>query len=66
MENTAELRNYRLIDLGPYKSLVGQIYNDSADRYDNGTTVRTNQLVELNEEAGYARTKHTKYILTNG
>lgn len=62
-EQKAELHQYRILDLGDIKMLVGQIKNDATSRFDNGTTVRTSPIVEIDEVEGWARTRNTLYTL---
>jgi hypothetical protein len=45
------------------KVLRGQIYDDENERWDDGTTIRTSRLVELDTKNKYAQTLNTKYIL---
>lgn len=45
------------------KVLRGQIYDDEKNRWDDGTTIRTSRLVELDIKNKYAQTLNTKYIL---
>ena len=46
--------------------LVGNIYNDSKGRFDDGTEVRTSALRSIDFVLGVAYTEHTRYILVTG
>ena len=43
--------------------LRGQIYDDEKERWEDGTSIRTSSLVELDINNKVAKTLNTKYIL---
>jgi hypothetical protein len=63
MEQKAQLRNWRILELGAVRLLVGQIYNDNTNRFEDGSTVRTSNIVWIDEMKSIARTRNTTYEL---
>ncbi len=43
--------------------IIGDIYDDEQQRFEDGKAIRTSGIVELNLEENYAQTRNTKYIL---
>ena len=46
--------------------LIGRLYNDDKERYDDGTEIRTSALRSIDFVMGVAYTDHTRYILVTG
>jgi hypothetical protein len=64
MEQKAELRNWRIIEISDtIRMLVGQIYNDATGRFEDGATVRTSNIMWIDEMKSVARTRNTTYTL---
>lgn len=60
----AELRNARWQDRGDEKALVGQVYGDKKERFEDGEWVMTS-LVQNNLPGGLYMTNNSTYKVTS-
>jgi len=57
----SRLENWKMVGWGSHYRLVGEIYSD--ERFLDGTTVTTSSIQEIDELAGWAQTRNTRYEL---
>jgi len=61
--NTAKLRNWKIVNMGDYYKLSGDIYNDSRKEFTDGETVITSKLKSIDFDLHVASTMNTFYEL---
>ena len=64
IEFDAIIRDYVIVELSPrHKQVYGYVYADEKGRFNDGDMIRTSNIIELNEERGYVKTRNSVYIL---
>lgn len=64
IEFDAILRDYTIVELSPrHKQVYGYVFADSKGRFNDGDMIRTSNIIEINEEKGYVKTRNSVYIL---